>query len=72
MTLGYSMQFCPACERETNHRITEHHEAFKKECVVCCHATSANSGRNSTASEPAPLPHYFAGPDGLLWGSRAP
>jgi len=41
MTLGYSMQFCSTCERETNHRIREQNGKLKKECVACSHATGS-------------------------------
>jgi len=66
MTLGYCMQFCSTCERETNHRIREHNSIMTKECSVCCHTTGPGA---SASPRKFKVPAYhLSSAEGVTWG----
>lgn len=56
MTLGYSMQLCSNCERETNHRIREQNGKLKKECVECSHTTGSQFEDRTGVLRRLPIP----------------
>jgi len=67
MTLGYCMQFCSSCERETNHRIREHNSVMTKECAVCCHTTGSGSNHSPRKYKVPAL----SSTEGVTWGRPA-
>jgi hypothetical protein len=56
MTLGFCMQFCSTCERETNHRIRELNGRHTKECAACSHATGAPFRAGAGVFRHLPIP----------------